>query len=85
MTLNGNYSHRDQTAFTDNNLGFVNAQDRFDASIGLDIQDTGASVTVYGKNLSNEVLHGGDTQLSNGTFSPLSKGRVIGIEFNYEY
>jgi len=85
MTVNGNYSHRDQAAFTDNNLGFINAQDRFDASIGLDFVDSGFNVTVYGKNLSNEVLHGGDTQLSNGTFSPLAKGRVIGVELNYEY
>ncbi len=87
-TLNGNYAHRDRAAFTDNNLGFFNAQDRFDASLGFDIQDTGVNLTVYGKNLTNEVLHGGDTVLSsavNGTFSPLAKGRVIGVELNYEY
>jgi len=85
MTLNANYAHRDRAFFTDNNLGFINPQDRFDASVGLDIQDSGLNVTIYGKNLSNEVLHGGDTQLSNGTFSPLAKGRVIGLELNYEY
>jgi len=26
MTFNGNYAHRDQAFFTDNNLGFINAQ-----------------------------------------------------------
>jgi len=85
VVVNGNYAHRAETPFTDNNLGFINEQNRFDASIGLDVADTGLNVTVYGKNLSNEVLHGGDTQLSNGTFSPLSKGRVIGVELNFEY
>jgi len=45
----------------------------------------GFNVTVYGKNLSNEVLHGNDTQLSNGTFAPLAKGRVFGVELNYDY
>jgi len=84
-TFNLNYSHRDLTFFTDNNLGFINAQDRIDASISYDFGDTGAKVTVYGDNLTNEVLHGGDTQLSNGTFSPLSKGRVLGIELSYKY
>jgi len=85
LTFNVNYSHRDQAFFTDNNLGFINAQDRIDFSISYDIADTGANLTVYGNNLTNEVLHGGDTQLSNGTFSPLSKGRILGIEFNYKY
>jgi len=83
--FNVNYAHRDQTPFTDNNLGFINAQDRVDASIGFTYKDTGLNFTLYGKNLSNEVLFGGDTQLSAGTFSPLSKGRVVGFEVNYEY
>jgi len=83
-TVNLNYSHRDETPFTDNNLGFVNEQDRFDASVALSL-NSGLNFTFYGKNLTDEVLHGGDTQLSNGTFSPLAKGRVIGLEVNYEF
>jgi len=82
--VNFNYSHRDETPFTDNNLGFLNAQDRFDASVGLTME-SGWNFTLYGKNLTDEVLHGNDTQLSNGTFAPLAKGRVIGFEVNYEY
>jgi len=83
-TVNFNYSHRDETPFTDNNLGFINEQDRIDASIALTL-NSGLNFTLYGKNLTDEVLHGGDTQLSNGTFSPLAKGRVIGLEVNYEF
>ena len=84
-TLNFNYAHRDRVFYTDNNLGFINPQDRVDASLGLDIADSNINVTIYGKNLTNEVLHGNDTQLSAGTFAPLAKGRVMGVELTYEY
>ena len=85
IVLNGNYSHRDESFFTDNNLGVIPAQDRVDLSLAYNVPDTGLSVTLYGRNLTNDVILGGDTQLSNGTFSPLGKGRIFGIEFNYEY
>lgn len=82
-----NYSHRDEAPYTDNNLGFLNENDRFDASFTI-TRDSGLSISLYGKNLSNEVVHGNDTQLPatlgpapvGGTFAPLTKGRVIGLE-----
>ena len=45
------------------------------------------------RNLLDEVKHGGDTQLpdllgpvpTGGTFSPLSKGRVYGLELTYNF
>ncbi|NWG92241.1 MAG: TonB-dependent receptor [Parvularculaceae bacterium] len=77
-----NYSHRDQSFYTDNNLGFLNEVDIIDASIALNFGS--ATLSVYGKNLTNEVNFGGDTQLpaslGGGTFSPLAKGRRVGIE-----
>ena len=43
-------------------------------------------MSFYGKNLLNEVNFGNDTQLpislGGGTFSPLMKGRVIGLELS---
>lgn len=84
-TFNVNYAHRDRAFYTDNNLGFINPQDRIDASLGFDFDDSGVNLTVYGKNLTNQVLHGNDTQLSNGSFAPLAKGRVMGVELTYEY
>ncbi len=47
--------------------------------------------SLYGRNLLDEVNHGGDTQLpavlgplpAGGTFSPLGKGRVMGIEVTF--
>ena len=49
--------------------------------------------SLYGRNLLNEVKHGGDTQLpdtisgvpTGGTFSPLAKGRVYGAEVTFSF
>ncbi len=78
-----NYSHRDRAFYTDNNLGFLNEVDLIDAAIALNFGS--AILSVYGKNLTNEVNFGGDTQLpvaniGGGTFSPLQKGRRVGVE-----
>ena len=93
LTLRGNYAHRDRSAFTDNNLGFIPEQDIVDA--GADIHSNSGSwvLSVYGKNITNEVKFGGDTPLSaklgpaplGGTFSPLAKGRVWGVEALYNF
>ncbi|MBY0421437.1 MAG: TonB-dependent receptor, partial [Parvularculaceae bacterium] len=76
------YSHRDANAYTDNNLGILKKADIFDATISLTMDR--ATVSLYGQNLSNEVTHGGETQLplslGGGSFAPLNKGRVIGLE-----
>ncbi|MEM6640008.1 MAG: TonB-dependent receptor [Pseudomonadota bacterium] len=87
-TFSLNYAYRDEAAYTDDNLGVLNEQNRIDASIAVDILDTGATLTLYGRNLTNEVNHGGDTQLPSvlgpaplgGTFAPLTRGRQIGLE-----
>jgi iron complex outermembrane receptor protein len=78
------YSHRDMSFYTDNNLGTLNALDIIDSSITLSLADGQVNVSLYGKNLLHEVNHGGDTQLpaslGGGTFSPLTKGRIVGLE-----
>ncbi len=87
-TLGLGYSHRDGSAYTDSNLGQLNSADRFDASLAVKVMDGRGTITVFGQNLTNDVQIGGDTQLPatlggsalGGTFSPLSKGRVFGIE-----
>ncbi len=78
-----NYSHRDKSFYTDNNLGFIDEQDIINAGLDLHTNDEQWVFSVFGKNLTNEVKHGSDTQLSFGTFSPLSKGRIIGLEVTY--
>ncbi len=107
-----NYQYRDRFAYTDNNLGWISEIDRLDANIAWETPVQGMTLSLYGKNLLDESIAGGDTQVpfggslapsvpdgqnltsgeavpfsSNpqaGTFSPLKKGRVIGIELTIE-
>ncbi|MGJ8563864.1 MAG: TonB-dependent receptor [Alphaproteobacteria bacterium] len=92
------FQHRDRIAYTDSNFGFVQAADMVNGNITWHTPAEGVSISLYGKNLLDEVQAGGDTQvpfggpLSNGvnapydpspaagTFRPLKKGRVIGLE-----
>ncbi|MEJ8569224.1 TonB-dependent receptor [Elongatibacter sediminis] len=93
LTARANYAYRDDAFFTDSNLGYFLSQNILDA--GLDFRADGGHwiYSVYGRNLLDEVNHGGDTQLptmlgplpTGGTFSPLMKGRVVGIEVAYSY
>lgn len=85
------YSYRDGSASTDNNLGTLNALKMVDAGVDYHTADDDWVISLYGRNLLNEVSHGNDTQLPGmlgpiplgGTFSPLSKGRTVGLEVTY--
>ncbi len=81
------YAYRSQSAYTDNNLGFINAQKIFNLGVDWIALDNTLTISLYGKNLLNSVKHGGDTQLplsiGGGTFAPLAKGAVYGIEATY--
>jgi len=93
FTARINYAYRDKSFFTDSNRGWILTQDILDA--GLDYRTAGGRwvFSIYGRNLLNDVKHGGDTQLPpdlggvpvGGTFSPLAKGRVLGFEVTYDY
>jgi iron complex outermembrane receptor protein len=87
------YAYRDESAYTDNNLGFITDQNIVDLGVDLYSDDGKYVIGIYGKNMLNEVKHGGDTQLPSvlgpvqlgGTFSPLAKGRVFGVEFTINF
>ncbi|MCR9105484.1 MAG: TonB-dependent receptor [Gammaproteobacteria bacterium] len=93
MTARLNYAYRDEMAYTDSNLGFINEVDMLDA--GLDFQSNSGEwmFSLYGRNLLDEVSHGGDTQLpdtigpvpTGGTFSPLTPGIRVGLEVTYNF
>ncbi|MFM2300372.1 MAG: hypothetical protein RLZZ84_108 [Pseudomonadota bacterium] len=94
-----NFQHRDRYAYTDSNFGWVAKSDNIDANMTWNTPLKGLSISLYGKNLLDQVQFGGDTQIpfgagaysdgtnaafdprpAAGTFSPLAKGRVIGME-----
>jgi len=93
LTTRMNYAYRDNSAFTDNNLGFIRAQDILDAGLDFHAYSERWVLSIYGRNLLNEVKHGGDGQLPaalsivplGGTFSPLAKGRVVGAELSLNF
>ncbi len=86
-------NHRDGSAYTFNNNGQLPEADMVDGSITLLTRNDSVSISLYGKNLLDEVTIGGDTQLPpalgpaplGGTFSPLNKGRVVGLEAKYSF
>ncbi len=114
-----NYQYRDEFAYTDNNFGWIQDMSNLEANITWVTPLDGFSLSVYGRNLFDEVQAGGDTQVpfggtevvidprtgdpafvgpnSNfngqpfdpnpalGTFSPLQRGRNIGIEALFEF
>ncbi|MGI9248916.1 MAG: TonB-dependent receptor [Woeseiaceae bacterium] len=88
-----NYAYRDDSAYTDSNLGFITDQEILDAGLDFHSNDERWVFSLYGRNLLDEVKHGGDTQLpdfinvvpTGGTFSPLAKGRVYGAEVTFTF
>ncbi|UVO50685.1 TonB-dependent receptor [Sphingomonas sp. SUN019] len=79
-------NHRDAAFYNDQNTGLLNAATMVDASIGV---SRGAMrLSVYGANLLNEATFGTEAPLPffpGSTFSPLSKGRVYGVEVGYKF
>lgn len=64
------FQHRARYAYSDNNWGFNYASDRLDASLALRC-DCGATLTLFGRNLLDEVQFGADAGLpfAGGPFS----------------
>ncbi|MCH8522607.1 TonB-dependent receptor [Glycocaulis sp.] len=88
LTGSVNYNYRDRNAYTDNNLGFFDSAGILDAGLSLAFNEGRQVLALYGKNLTDEATIGNDTQLPamlgpvplGGTFAPLNRGRVIGLE-----
>ena len=88
MSARASFAHRDETAWSEDNRAYVPEQDIVDAGLSFSSNDGMWVFALYGKNLTNEVKWGGDTQLPSmlgsaplgGTFSPLAKGRMYGVE-----
>jgi hypothetical protein len=98
-----NYQYRDEAAYTDDNLGWLNSLSSLEANITWETPVDGLSLSLYGRNLFDQVQAGGDTQVpfggpnstgvrrpfapnpTAGTFSPLMRGRNVGIEALFEF
>ena len=66
LTTRVNFQRRDEFAYTDSNFGWIQAADILDANISWTTPIQGVSVSIYGKNLLDEVQAGNDTQVPFG-------------------
>ena len=55
-----NYANRDEVAYTDSNFGWINEAEMIDADLTWNTPYEGLSVSLYGRNLLDEVQAGGN-------------------------
>jgi iron complex outermembrane recepter protein len=93
LSWNLSYNHRDSAAFSDSNSGFLARSDIFNAGVAFTSPSGEWIVSLYGKNLTDEVTYGLSVPLpdtiiglpTGGNFSPLNEGRRVGLELSYSY
>lgn len=91
LTSRVNFNHRDAAPYTDDNRGMLSEVDMLDFSIGYTPDSGSFTVSMFGKNMLDEVTEGNNTQLPpvmggiGASFTPLNKGRVMGVEVLYEF
>lgn len=93
VTSRINYSYRDEMAYTDSNLGYIDEAEVLDAGLDFYSNDDRWVFSLYGRNLLDNNWHGGDTQLpdtisgvpTGGTFAPLTAGIRYGAEVRYNF
>lgn len=88
------FNYRDAARYTDNNVGFLNSVSTLDANMTLRMVDSPLEFSIYAKNITNQAIYSADNVLPDvaafggdgagprpiPTFSPLNKGRVVGVE-----
>ncbi|WP_237058907.1 TonB-dependent receptor [Microbulbifer sediminum] len=90
LTSRVNFNHRDEAPYTDNNLGMLSAADMLDFSLGYSPDAGNYRLAFFGKNMLDEVTEGNNTQLPlnlggpGASFTPLNKGRIMGVELTFD-
>jgi iron complex outermembrane receptor protein len=90
VTSRLNFNHRDASPYTDNNRGMLSEADMLDFSIGYTPDAGNYQLAFFGRNMLDEVTEGNNTQLPvnlggpGASFTPLNKGRVMGVELTYD-
>ena len=82
------FSHRDEAYWDDGNLAKFRPADLWDADITLNMP-SGVSLSLYGRNLTDEVTESAISATSfggaGGLLSNLNKGRTYGAEIRYRF
>ena len=86
FNLAGNYSYREGHPYNDSNTEVFDDQERIDASVNWFSPEGSWSVSLYGKNLSDEANWGNLTSIAGlWTAGPMQRGRLLGLEVNWRY
>lgn len=90
LTARADYAYRSSAAYSDNNFAIFNPYHMVNMSLGFEPNEGNWSVTIYGKNLTDEVVLGGLTLLPFGDLgsnylAPMAKGRRWGAELRVTF
>tara|TARA_R110000787_G_scaffold63634_8_gene143123 strand:- start:20439 stop:22718 length:2280 start_codon:yes stop_codon:yes gene_type:complete len=81
------YSHRTAGFFSDSNIDDLSSHDELTAGVSFTTLDGKWKASLFGKNLLDQVQRVTQFSLpgSVAAFAPIKKGRVIGVELEYQY
>lgn len=86
VNLMANHSFRERHPYNDSNTEFFEDQRRTNASVNWFSASDNWKVSLYGRNLEDEANWGNLTSIAGlWTAGPMKKGRVLGLEVNYQY
>ncbi|WP_317930405.1 TonB-dependent receptor [Halioxenophilus sp. WMMB6] len=81
LSIASNFAHRDATEFNENNTGELHGADMLSGSVSLSFNDGRTQLSLFGRNLLDEVTEGAASNLpTGGVFAPINEGRVFGLE-----
>ena len=81
------YSHRTAGFFSDSNVDDLSSHDELTAGLSFITNDGKWKASLFGKNLLDQVQRVTQFTIIPGrtSFAPIKKGRVIGVELEYQY
>ncbi|HCO58609.1 MAG TPA: TonB-dependent receptor [Porticoccaceae bacterium] len=81
------YSHRTAGFFSDSNVDDLSSHDELTAGISFMTNDGKWKASLFGKNLLDQVQRVTQFTIIPGatSFAPIKKGRVVGVELEYQY
>lgn len=81
------YSHRTAGFFSDSNVDDLSSHDELTAGLSFTTNDGKWKASLYGKNLLDQVQRVTQFTVIPGatSFAPIKKGRVLGVELEYQY
>ncbi|HEX7782619.1 MAG TPA: TonB-dependent receptor [Sphingobium sp.] len=85
IAARGQYSHRDRAAYSDPNTTFLPSSDLVDASLTYQTEDRRFSLSLFGRNLTNDKTINTLTLTGFGLLQQPGKGRRYGLEANVSF